>query len=156
MLMGDFNGTMNNSESWNSRTDVGRSSSTFVDMRRCLKLLNLGDLDSSGPPFIWSRRRQGAMFSQARLDHAVTTLEWVKTFPNASIKNITDYTSDHTLILLDTSGVAYEGFNPFKYEELWAKDIHSHWVVKGAWQSVYHPNHGKCIIMQIGKSRVAL
>ncbi|PON38185.1 hypothetical protein PanWU01x14_314780 [Parasponia andersonii] len=72
------------------------------------------------------RHRQGAMFSRARLDRVVTTPEWVETFPNASVKNIADCTSDHTLILLDTSSAAYEVFKPFKYEAMWAKDIHSH------------------------------
>ncbi|PON51888.1 Endonuclease/exonuclease/phosphatase [Parasponia andersonii] len=126
MLMGDFNGTMNDFESWNSRTGVDGSGSTLVDMRRCIELLNLGDLGSSGPPFTRSRRRQDAMFSRARIDHVVASPEWVETFPNASAKNIADCTSDYTLILLDPSGAAYEDFKPFKYKAMWAKGIHSY------------------------------
>lgn len=53
-------------------------------------------------------------------------------FPQASVRVLPDFSSDHQPIKLDTMGEKFGSFKPFKFEAMWARDVRSHWVVKRA------------------------
>lgn len=156
LLIGDFNGILQDTESWSRQAPIGGSASSSTAMRDCFALMGLHDLGCFGPPFTWTRRRGGLVHSQARLDRAVASVDWCGMFPRSLVRNIADSVSDHCSIVLDTNGDNGGGIKPFHFEAIWTRDIRSHWVVKAAWMVAPHYPHAKRLHRRIGESRRAL
>ncbi|PON97135.1 Endonuclease/exonuclease/phosphatase [Trema orientale] len=150
LLIGDFNGVLLDCESWSNANAHGGFASSSGAMRHCFATMGLYDLGFSDPQFTWNRRRGGVLFSRARLDRAVATVEWGNCFPRALVKNIADSVSDHCPIVLDTNGGSEEGFKPFRYEAMWVRDIRSHWIVRVAWKLASHFPHARPIFPMRG------
>lgn len=132
VLIGDFNGTISDEEFWRNGTGIGGSSSSSRALRECCNLLGLVDLGAQGSQFTWSQRIGGLLITRSRLDRAVASLEFSGMFPQASVRVLPDFSSDHQPTKLDTMGEKFGSFKPFKFEAMWARDVCSHWVVKRA------------------------
>ncbi|PON81065.1 Endonuclease/exonuclease/phosphatase [Trema orientale] len=156
LLFGDFNGILQDDESWTSGPSHGGSASSSAALRERLNIMGYVDLGYSGPHFIWNRRRGGVLFQRARLDRAVATGEWCSLFPKALVRNVAETTSDHYLVVLNTNGDRGEGVTPFRFEAMWTLDIRSHWVVRHTWSMVPHFAHAKRLVRRIGETRRGL
>uniref|UniRef100_A0A803P649 Reverse transcriptase domain-containing protein n=1 Tax=Cannabis sativa TaxID=3483 RepID=A0A803P649_CANSA len=101
-------------------------------------------LDERGPTFTWvkgsTNPRVGVAMKRARLDRGLASSEWRILFPQAIINHLAASESDHRPLLLDTMGGANCKGRQFKYENMWARDPRSFWVVKEAWKHRRHPN----------------
>ncbi|KAF4390189.1 hypothetical protein G4B88_005107, partial [Cannabis sativa] len=141
LMLGDMNGTLSYKEGFNYR---GNSSKYAFDFRRMVHRVGLIDLGFQGPCFTWAKggsnsNGNGAM-KRARLDRGLATPDWRILFPNAIIHHLGATESDHRPLLLDTMGGIKCKGRQFKYENMWARDPRSFWVVKEAWKARRHDN----------------
>uniref|UniRef100_A0A803Q978 Reverse transcriptase domain-containing protein n=1 Tax=Cannabis sativa TaxID=3483 RepID=A0A803Q978_CANSA len=136
IMLGDMNGTLNDKECFNYH---GNTSKYAFDFRRMVHRAGLIDLGFLGPNFTWAKGGGGAM-KRARLDRGLATTDWRIQFPNAIINHLAAAESDHRPLLLDTLGGATCKGRQFKYENMWARDPRSFWVVKEAWKARRHEN----------------
>ncbi|KAF4366795.1 hypothetical protein G4B88_018218 [Cannabis sativa] len=141
LLLGDMNGTLNDSECFNYN---GNASQYAFDFRRMVHRAGLIDLGYLGPSFTWAKGGRnsngGGALKRARLDRGLASTDWRLLFPNAIVNHLTASESDHRLLLLDTvGGVRCKG-QQFKYENMWARDPRSFWVVKDVWKGRRHVN----------------
>ncbi|KAI9111556.1 hypothetical protein K1719_017246 [Acacia pycnantha] len=90
-LGGDLNVTLGNDER------VSRGTPRGPDREFCkfLEDVALNDLGFIGPPFTW--KRTGV---ESRLDRVLGSTTWQETFPNAVVKHLNWYKSDHRPLLL--------------------------------------------------------
>ncbi|OMP00911.1 reverse transcriptase [Corchorus capsularis] len=102
MMLGDFNDISNSSEKFGGAT-------TSID--RCLRfntmVTNCGllDLGFQGPTYTWTNRRQGRHRIHERLDRALSNVEWRLRFPEAIVKHLPRFYSDHCPILVQYTGI---------------------------------------------------
>ncbi|PON79065.1 hypothetical protein PanWU01x14_015660 [Parasponia andersonii] len=101
--MGDFNGTVKDNESWNSRIGMEGFASSSAAMRCCLESMGLVDLGSS--------------WLLCGIDDEI-----------AMVQITTDSVSDHTLILLNTVGFK-AGVSSFSKLKLCGRRIYE--VIRG-------------------------
>ncbi|KAF4354439.1 hypothetical protein G4B88_010063 [Cannabis sativa] len=141
LFLGDMNGTLRDSECFHYHGSVSRYS---FDFRRMVDRAGLIDLGFQGPTFTWvkgsTNPRVGVAMKRARLDRGLASSEWIILFPQAIINHLAASESDHRPLLLDTMGGAICKGRQFKYENMWARDPQSFWVVKEAWKHRTHPN----------------
>ncbi|KAF4357720.1 hypothetical protein F8388_025735 [Cannabis sativa] len=141
LLLGDMNDTLSDSECFNYR---GNTSRYAFDFRRMVHRVGLIDLGFQGPRFTWAKggsnsNGNGGM-KRARLDRGLASPDWRILFPNAIINHLAATESDHRPLLMDTMwGIKSKG-RQFKYENMWARDPRSFWVVREAWQARRHVN----------------
>ncbi|KAF4349270.1 hypothetical protein F8388_024237 [Cannabis sativa] len=143
LILGDLNGTIKDHECLNySRR--GNSSRYSFDLRRMVSRTGMVDLGFLGPPYTWSKTSSSHThrntIKKARLDRGLATTEWRLLFPSAVINHLPTMASDHRPILLDTNAGVNCKRRLFKYENMWARDIRSFWVVKEAWAGRLHEN----------------
>ncbi|KAM6555050.1 hypothetical protein CsatB_015812 [Cannabis sativa] len=141
LLLGDMNGTLNDSECFNYN---GKASQYAFDFRRMVQRAGLIDLGFLGPTFTWAKGGRnsngGGALKRARLDRGLASTDWRLLFPNAIVNHLAASESDHRPLLLDTvGGVRCKG-RPFQYENMWARDPRSFWVVKDVWKDRRHVN----------------
>uniref|UniRef100_A0A803QHJ4 Reverse transcriptase domain-containing protein n=1 Tax=Cannabis sativa TaxID=3483 RepID=A0A803QHJ4_CANSA len=141
LLLGDMNGTLSDSECFNYR---GNTSRYAFDFRRMVHRVGLIDLGFQGPRFTWAKggsnsNGNGGM-KRARLDRGLASPDWRILFPNAIINHLAATESDHRPLLMDTMGGIKSKGRQFKYENMWARDPRSFWVVREAWQARRHVN----------------
>ncbi|KAF4377991.1 hypothetical protein G4B88_004598 [Cannabis sativa] len=141
LLLGDMNGTLSDSECFNYR---GNTSRYAFDFRRMVHRVGLIDLGFQGPRFTWvkggSNSNGNGGMKRARLDRGLASPEWRILFPNAIVNHLAAIESDHRPLLMDTTGGIKSKGRQFKYENMWARDPRSFWVVKEAWQARRHVN----------------
>uniref|UniRef100_A0A803NT74 Reverse transcriptase domain-containing protein n=1 Tax=Cannabis sativa TaxID=3483 RepID=A0A803NT74_CANSA len=143
VLMGDLNGTMEDSEclNYSRRSNIARYS---FDLRRSVHRSGLIDLGFLGVKFTWFKKGSsstgGTCLKRARLDRALASVEWRLAWPNAIVNHLTSSSSDHNPILLDTNGGRHCSKPQFKYELMWERDPRVFWVVKKAWIESTHVN----------------
>ncbi|KAI9111950.1 hypothetical protein K1719_017640 [Acacia pycnantha] len=94
---GDFNATLASEErcSWRSTRGSDREFCSFVNDA------DLHDLGFVGPPFTWKR-----IGVESRLDRVLGSTTWQETFPDAVVKHLNWYKSDHQPLLLQLEGCA--------------------------------------------------
>ena len=127
--IGDFNVTCFPYE----RSRRGRLNSS---MRRCSKVideLNLVDLPLLGGKFTWS----GGLHNEnlARLDHFLTSQDWLDHVGTVAQLKLSRPTSDHAPIMLEC-GKIRRGHAPFRFENMWLKVEGFQDLLRGWWQGV--------------------
>lgn len=125
ILIGDLNGTLKDNEclNYSKTSNIGCYS---FDLRRMVRRTGLIDLGYRGTRFTWLKRclgpPSGPSLKKARLDRALSTVDWRIAWPNAIIQHLHSAVSDHNLILLDTLGGRHCIKPQFKYELVWERD----------------------------------
>ncbi|KAF4385017.1 hypothetical protein F8388_010615 [Cannabis sativa] len=141
LLLGDMNGTLHDSECCNYNGNVARYS---FDFRRMVHRAGLIDLGFQGPVFTWVKGGNSSngiqKMKRARLDRGMASTDWRILFPNAVVNHLSVSESDHRPLLLDTMAGVNCKRRQFKYENMWARDPRSFWVVKEAWKGRLHSN----------------
>lgn len=54
----------------------------------------------TGPPFTWARGREGRFRILSQLDRALCNMEWRMKFPEATVRHLSRYQSDHNPFLI--------------------------------------------------------
>ncbi|KAK4265443.1 hypothetical protein QN277_026496 [Acacia crassicarpa] len=125
---GDFNATLSVDDR------CSRSSPCSPDREFCrfLEEGSLNDLGFVGPPFTW--RRTG---SASRIDRVLGSSSWQDTFPNAVVKHLNWYKSDHRPLLLQLDGCRQKrrGDRPFKFLAAWVLDERFPQFVGANWRN---------------------
>lgn len=119
MLLGDFNNIVNMKEK------VGGNININIHMINFNNFLNEGNLISistTGVPFTWSNGHKDNTIIFERLDKVIANMNWLNSFPSATLHNYPIFGSDHSPILLETSSYRSEnnlGGSSFKFEVMW-------------------------------------
>ncbi|KAI9116654.1 hypothetical protein K1719_012312 [Acacia pycnantha] len=125
---GDMNATLSTDErySWRSSRGPDRDFCRFVEE------VALNDLGFIGPPFTW--RRTGVA---SRLDQVLGSSSWLEIFPNAAVKHLNWYKSDHRPLLLQLDGFRWKqrGERPFRFLAAWVLNERFSPFVSESWRN---------------------
>ncbi|PON56647.1 Endonuclease/exonuclease/phosphatase [Trema orientale] len=86
----------------------------------------------------WTNKRDGLANIQEQLDRYVYNDEWRTLFPNASVKHLDFFLSDHRPVVLSISKqtLSYgSGERPFRLEPFWVNETDFNDVVQQSWQN---------------------
>ncbi|KAL8129303.1 hypothetical protein V2J09_018458 [Rumex salicifolius] len=133
LLMGDFNETSNLEE---------RSSESDGMRRRCERFsawideMDMIDLGYTGSKFTWTRGKDLSTQSAARLDRGLCNFEWRDAFPDASIKHLVRNQSDHSPLLLKSTGFMQRNplARPFRFQAAWVMHEEFQSFMRNHWQ----------------------
>lgn len=91
----------------------------------------------TGYPFTWTNGRNGGDNIQERLDHFVTTGEWLNIYPDVRVIHEPKYFSNHCPLVLDCHKGCITGMRPnyqtIKFEEAWTKGTECEKLVESTW-----------------------
>jgi hypothetical protein len=82
LYVGNFNEIINLSEQQGA---FSKTMGQMEEFQRVLEDCLLSDLGFSGPKFTWSNGRDGATFTQERLDRVVANSEWCDYFKGVNV-----------------------------------------------------------------------
>ncbi|KAL3638072.1 hypothetical protein CASFOL_018085 [Castilleja foliolosa] len=129
IMAGDFNDIIDHKE---KKGGLPYSSSSGHNLANELNNLGLIDLGFNGYPFTWDNKRNGVANIQQRLDRAVSNMDWLTVFPQASVTHLNPSTSDHCPILITTCPDPLLP-KPFRFDNMWFVDkscidiVHTSW-----------------------------
>jgi hypothetical protein len=132
LAFGDFNAVLYAREKSGGRGLGSSSSNVFADF---VNINGLVDLGFNGNPFTWSNHRQGMHNIRERLDRGLANQNWLHLFPNALVYHLPAVESDHTPMILSTSGTYNHLPKPFRFEAFWIRDPSCIDVVVNAWDT---------------------
>ncbi|KAL9671576.1 hypothetical protein QQ045_009146 [Rhodiola kirilowii] len=98
LVLGDFNEIL---FSWEYRGSRVCGEWQMRRFREAVEDCELSDLGYMGPDFTYLNKRIGEAEMRARLDRAFATLDWRSMFPNALVKHLFSFSSDHLPLLVD-------------------------------------------------------
>lgn len=131
VAVGDFNAVTKSNEV---------SNPTTFNQRRCKGINewmfeeNLVDLGYTGPIFTWMRGKDSDTFKGARLDRALSTIEWINMFPKVTVKHLPFIKSDHALILVRLDNKQEEKVRSFKFQAAWMTHPEFNDKIKEIWK----------------------
>lgn len=103
-------------------------------LRDCIDSCNLVDLGFMGSCFTWCRGKDPSTFIRERLDRFLASPSWLSLFPNAFVRHIPIYKSDHAPILLNSEGGKSELYDRiFRFESFWLSSEDCKKIVLKAW-----------------------
>ncbi|KAK4270478.1 hypothetical protein QN277_023510 [Acacia crassicarpa] len=126
-LGGDFNATLESNERHSQAANRGPDK----EFCKFVEDAALNDLGFIGPPFTW--QRTGV---ETRLDRVLGTTTWQEAFPNAVVKHLNWYKSDHRPLLLQVDGglPKLQVNRPFRFLAAWVLDERFSPFVSENWQ----------------------
>ena len=92
LMIGDFNEILSPEEKQGGR---GREVWQMLAFQDFLSSADLKDLGFEGDAFTWSNMQYGQALIKARLDRAISTVDWVSLFPLYRVTHIASHCSDH-------------------------------------------------------------
>ncbi|XP_031130716.1 uncharacterized protein LOC116032354 [Ipomoea triloba] len=131
LVCGDFN-------SVTSREEVSNpdcfNNAKCADFKEWIFQEGLVDLDFEGPKFTWMRGINTNSFRAARLDRALSSVEWRLNFPNSVVKHLPIINSDHSPLLIDcTPRQQVNEERKFKFNMAWTTHVDFQGCVQQAW-----------------------
>lgn len=92
------------------------------------------DLGYSGPRFTWRRGAHAASYKGARLDRALSNMDWRVRFKDASVEHLAMAHSDHAPLLIKIDSVSgRRKSNDFRFQMAWLTDKGFPYVVVKNW-----------------------
>ncbi|XP_019180199.1 PREDICTED: uncharacterized protein LOC109175391 [Ipomoea nil] len=132
LSVGDYNSVL----SINEVSSTNLSSTRCAGFRRWIFEEGLIDLGCEGPQFTWRRGLSATSFRAARLDRALSNLEWRLHFLDARVYHLPIVNSDHAPILISTMlSHKQSGPKEFKYNATWASHPEFPNFIKNNWNS---------------------
>lgn len=153
MAIGDFNSIISQNEKFGGKFFAYSSISN--GLKNILDINDFIDLKASGLKYTWSNTRQGIHNIREKLDRAVTNLKWNTLFSNASVLNFHWFSSNHSLIILNTSNLGNKR-KFFKFEKLWPRDPSCFDTIKRAWSMHIHETLSFIIVKKLNAAKQAL
>ncbi|KAK8993388.1 hypothetical protein V6N11_033498 [Hibiscus sabdariffa] len=95
----------------------------------------LAEIQCKGGVYTWSNQRSDEATILEKLDRALSSLDWNYLFPSAIAIIDVEIASDHSPIILLTSGVMKKIRPDFKFESKWLVEEECSKVVKEEWKS---------------------
>ncbi|KAL8159774.1 hypothetical protein V2J09_001311 [Rumex salicifolius] len=94
------------------------------------------DLGYTGSKFTWTRGKDLSTQSAARLDRGLCNFEWRDAFPDASIKHLARNQSDHSPLLLKSTGFIQRNplARPFRFQAAWVMHEEFQSFMRNHWQ----------------------
>lgn len=143
MMIGDFNDVSSSVEKWGVAN---------VSINRCVRFnsmianCGLSDLGFQGPSYTWTNRRHGGLRIHERLDRALANADWRILFPEAIVKHLPRFYSDHCPILVQCKEEVYiqckeevytdASKRPFRFQAMWLKHEEAPDYIVNCWQKV--------------------
>lgn len=113
VLCGDFNEIKCKEE---KRGGIIRNENSFLMFRNFIATMEMGDLGFTGESFTWANNRKGEGFIQERLDRFFGSSDWLLHHANAEVKHFLRQSSDHVLLVLDTTPQRYKTKSRFIFD----------------------------------------
>jgi len=134
LLVGDFNETISLDERNHRGPEMQRRCRRF---KHWIDNNGLVDLGFSGPKFTWARGLTQAIRKEACLDSAFCNMDWRLKFPNGAVCHLIQAGSDHSPLLISTSGFMLIATNskPFRFQVAWVSHQQFEKVIKTNWTS---------------------
>lgn len=130
ILIGDLNEIVDNSEKLGGRDIQGKR----LFLKDFMQEVGAVDLGFTGRRFTWTNNHTDSSLIKERINRAVTSPSWVQSCQNATIKHLHFEESDHSPILLNTSGFEEDRNRPFRFIQAWTTDQRSVQIVHDAWR----------------------
>lgn len=132
LMIGDFNETMWQHEHFSTSR---RKENQMRNFREVLSDCNLHDLGYNGLPWTYDNKQHGSRNVKSRIDRAVACRSWSNAFPEAFLKNIASFRSDHLPLHLSLfNSQSYRKINQcHRYEAYWEREPSLNETVKEAW-----------------------
>lgn len=129
MAIGDLNDIIANEEKQGGRP----SGSPSTGLLHFLLSNRLIDLGYGGNKSTRSNRREGKYNFKERLDRGIANTHWRQLHPDATIIHLPNFASDHSPLLLNTTGNISRGPWPFRFEAMWLQVPSCYAIIKNAW-----------------------
>ncbi|XP_073152636.1 uncharacterized protein [Henckelia pumila] len=107
----------------------------FRGFQDAIQDCNINDLPLMGYPFTWERSKGKENVVEERLDRVMVSPVWLEKFPTACLSNLSAPISDHSPILLNTSGnLVHRVPKRFRFENRWFCDPGLRETVMDSWR----------------------
>nr|XP_027093667.1 uncharacterized protein LOC113714070 [Coffea arabica] len=153
LMAGDFKDITSNSEKWGGRCRVEWS---FNDFKNFISANQLVDLGYEGQPWTWCNNWGNEGEIKQRLDKAMSSAVWIKTFENAKCSHIKAYALDHCALMIDTRPIVERKKKRFFFDKRWLQHEEISEVVKGAWEENVEGSRMYQVQSKVRNCRVAL
>ena len=138
-MTGDFNSILHPHEKLGGKPFNISKAKPFAN---CINNCKLIDLGFTGPRFTWSNKhRNKDTHIRERLDSFLCNQEWIKNFPNTVVKHISNSSSDHSPLLLDTYPNIVYNRRRFIYDNTWSKHNSYNDTVRRTWYYACSGSH---------------
>lgn len=116
VLLGNFNEVMCQDENFGEKKISHARSNLYANtMNDC----HLVDIGYCGPKYTWTNKRKINPIYE-RLDRGWANVDWLKMFPNYSLRHLPRATSDHYPLLLNLlPNNLVVGEKPFRFEPMY-------------------------------------
>jgi hypothetical protein len=132
LMFGDFNETMWQYEYFSTSR---RGEKQIRNFRDALSDYNLHDLDYQGLPWTFDNKKEGTKNVKSRIDRVVACPLWSDSFPNAYLKHIASFPSDHLPLHLNLfNQQKFRKVNQCqRYEAFWERESSLNDIIKESW-----------------------
>lgn len=100
VFMGDFNDIKSPEKKKGEKT---RSKASCKSFREFISLMNMGEIMYQGQCWTWANNWEGEGDIEARLDRFFGSSHWLLENDRAVVRHIDNYSSNHCILLLDTT-----------------------------------------------------
>lgn len=135
IMGGDFNDIRKNEEKIGG---MRRQENSFRCFRDFILEMEMGDIRFKGNISTWANNREGEGFIQKRLDSFFGSKEWMIYCPNAEAKHILRQSSDHSLLILDTTPKRAKTKSRFIFNSKWTQMQGIEELLKDTWEQPVH------------------
>ena len=111
----------------------------------------LMDLGFVGSKFTWFKNIPNGISVWERLDRALGTMDWFKTYPAAKVVILDCGKSDHKPMLIHPCGVPVRRNKPSCFEKMWLDEEGCHDTVSSAWRESEGSTPMCGVVNKVGK-----
>ncbi|XP_071924702.1 uncharacterized protein [Coffea arabica] len=131
IVAGDFNDIVSNEEKWGERR---REEWTFRDFKQFIADNELIDIGFDGNPWTWCNNWENEGEIKQRLDRMLCTHTWFQIFDKTRCKHVDNYSSDHSMIMVDTEPKQAKRRKKFIFDKKWIQQEGITQVIEEAWK----------------------
>ncbi|XP_074283775.1 uncharacterized protein LOC141608312 [Silene latifolia] len=151
-MIGDFNQVEHHYDKLGGSSNITGWKS-FLDWRIHIPL---SELPYSGPNFTWANKRNSSSLILERLDRCYASQDWNLLFPDAYLKNLNLFLSDHAPIVLSTSAKVKKPKRPYRVDN-WCLELPAiQALISVIWNSSSICNAATSVSLKLAKIRSAI
>ena len=152
LLVGDYNVTMDPSESSNSN---GVQTCDMKDFMEISRQISIFDHSFTGPLYTWSNKQQVGFLAR-KLDRALINGGWLVKFPHFIVEFLPPEVSDHCPVIVSLQQEIANPPKPFKFFNYWAKHPDFMGLVQQSWLSQVNGNSMRQLYVKLKRLKVDL